>query len=68
MTRSSRPLSLEVLKAALILQRPMRMCSRSARLYSVEPAPHSSAFLPFNHVLRPERDTRNERIQRRFWG
>ena len=38
-TRSSRPLSLEVLKAALILQRPMRMRSRSARLYSVEPAP-----------------------------
>jgi len=39
-------LSREVFKAALILQRRMSF-SRSARLYSVEPAPH---FLPFNEA------------------
>ncbi|MGC1316377.1 MAG: hypothetical protein WA866_07005, partial [Pseudolabrys sp.] len=39
LTRSSMPLSLEVVKAALILQRRIRTrrsFSRSARLYSVE--------------------------------
>ena len=40
------PLSREVFKAALILQRRMSF-SRSARLYSVEPAPH---FLFFNEA------------------
>src|SRR5262245_11492846 len=41
LTRSSKPLSLEVFKAALILQRRMRTrrsFSRSARLHGVEPA------------------------------
>ena len=55
LTRSSKPLSLEVLKAALILQRRMRTrrsFSRSARLYSVEPAPHSSSSCPSTTCCR----------------
>jgi hypothetical protein len=49
LTSSSRPLSLEELKAALVLQRRIRTrksFSRLARFYGVEPAPHSSSSCP----------------------
>jgi hypothetical protein len=45
----------EVFKAALILQRRMRTrrsFSRSARLYRVEPAPHSSSSCPSTTCCR----------------